>query len=220
MLQTIAEADEFNVVKQVRLHNLKILIQLAHAFFSCLKGVMFLRFQVQEYYADVIPIDSFLFSLNSQKLLCNTTTRTSAALLSVFLAFKSRPSDIRFTASSPSSRALASEVAARLAADDVYDYQISAESPILLILDRKSDPITPLLSQWTYRAMVHELLGLNNGRVLLPDVPEGEVTLCGRDDAFFEEHKCVVYFFRLQIWYYSLVVKIPMLPMFATSSSN
>lgn len=31
--------------------------------------------------------------------------------------------------------------------------------------DRRNDPVTPLLSQWTYQAMVHELVGIQNGRV-------------------------------------------------------
>jgi hypothetical protein len=37
------------------------------------------------------------------------------------------------------------------------------------VLDRRNDPVTPLLSQWTYQAMVHELMGINNGRVSLPE---------------------------------------------------
>ena len=32
---------------------------------------------------------------------------------------------------------------------------------LLLILDRTDDPLTPLLNQWTYQAMVHELIGLS-----------------------------------------------------------
>ena len=44
--------------------------------------------------------------------------------------------------------------------------------PLLLILDRRSDPVTPILSQWTYQAMVHELLGIQNGRVDLSLVPD------------------------------------------------
>ena len=36
---------------------------------------------------------------------------------------------------------------------------------VLLVLDRRDDPVTPLLNQWTYQAMVHELLGINNNRV-------------------------------------------------------
>ncbi len=31
--------------------------------------------------------------------------------------------------------------------------------------------MTPLLSQWTYQAMVHELLGINNNRVSLAGTP-------------------------------------------------
>jgi len=39
------------------------------------------------------------------------------------------------------------------------------------ILLRREDPVTPLLSQWTYQAMVHELLGINNNRVSLAGMP-------------------------------------------------
>ena len=34
-------------------------------------------------------------------------------------------------------------------------------------MDRRNDPVTPLLGQWTYQAMVHELIGVENGRVWL-----------------------------------------------------
>lgn len=33
---------------------------------------------------------------------------------------------------------------------------------LLLIYDRREDPITPLLNQWTYQAMIHELIGISN----------------------------------------------------------
>ncbi|ETN75505.1 Sec1 family protein [Necator americanus] len=36
---------------------------------------------------------------------------------------------------------------------------------VLLIIDRSEDPVTPLLNQWTYEAMVHELITINNNRV-------------------------------------------------------
>lgn len=45
------------------------------------------------------------------------------------------------------------------------------EPPLLLILDRRNDAVSPLLSQWTYQAMVHELLTIVNNRVKLDDVP-------------------------------------------------
>lgn len=43
---------------------------------------------------------------------------------------------------------------------------------------RKDDPVTPLLTQWTYRAMVHELIGISNNRVLLPKVSFCHVYFC------------------------------------------
>lgn len=84
--------------------------------------------------------------------------------------------------------------------------------PLLLILDRSDDAITPLLSQvsshvllcgdevltrarcvllqWTYQAMVHELLGLNNNRIDLSRVPGvskelREVVLSAENDEFY-----------------------------------
>lgn len=54
----------------------------------------------------------------------------------------------------------------------LFDFRRTETPPILLILDRRSDPVTPLLNQWTYQAMVHELLGISNGRVDLSRVPD------------------------------------------------
>ena len=44
-------------------------------------------------------------------------------------------------------------------------------APIIMILDRKEDPVTPLLLQWTYQAMVHELISIHTNRVDLTQVP-------------------------------------------------
>lgn len=51
-----------------------------------------------------------------------------------------------------------------------------------LILDRREDPATPLLSQWTYQAMVHELLGMENNMVDLSHVKgvRDEIKCAGR----------------------------------------
>lgn len=38
----------------------------------------------------------------------------------------------------------------------------SNTEPMVLILDRKNDPITPLLFPWTYQSMIHEMLTINN----------------------------------------------------------
>jgi hypothetical protein len=47
----------------------------------------------------------------------------------------------------------------------LFDFPRSDGDPLLLIVDRRSDPVTPLLMQWTYQALVHEVLGFQNHRV-------------------------------------------------------
>ena len=64
---------------------------------------------------------------------------------------------------------------------------------MLLILDRRDDPITPLLNQWTYQAMVHELLGINKNRVdlsKLPDIPKDlhEIVMSSEQDEFYRNN--------------------------------
>jgi hypothetical protein len=53
----------------------------------------------------------------------------------------------------------------------VQQYQLfdfgARSSPIVLILDRRDDPVTPLLTQWTYQAMIHELIGIKDNTVKL-----------------------------------------------------
>jgi len=53
----------------------------------------------------------------------------------------------------------------------LFDFRRTDTPPVLLILDRRNDPVTPLLTQWTYQAMVHELLGIHNNRVDMKNVP-------------------------------------------------
>jgi vacuolar protein sorting-associated protein 45 len=65
-------------------------------------------------------------------------------------------------------------------------------STTILILDRREDPVTPLLNQWTYQAMIHEVLEIKNNRVDLKHVenlePEmKEVVLSCEDDPFYRK---------------------------------
>jgi hypothetical protein len=34
---------------------------------------------------------------------------------------------------------------------DLFDFRRGDTTPVLLILDRRDDPVTPLLHQWTYQ---------------------------------------------------------------------
>ena len=61
---------------------------------------------------------------------------------------------IRYAAASPRAEAVATDVANRMAAeyDSLFRKLPATDTPpILLILDRIGDPVTPLLTQWTYQ---------------------------------------------------------------------
>mmetsp|Transcript_8333 Transcript_8333/g.13509 ORF Transcript_8333/g.13509 Transcript_8333/m.13509 type:complete len:580 (-) Transcript_8333:67-1806(-) len=176
LLQQLAEADEHEVVRQV-----------------------------QEYYADFVAVNEDLVTLNQRHALTllqetasvsgeTQLSQNVAAVLSLLLALKKKPSQIRFPARSGACRQAAAEVAAALAADGIHDFR-RQEGPLLLLLDRRDDPVTPLLAQWTYQAMVHELLGLHNHRAVLRGAPGvrhrdlEEVVLAPAQDEFFARHR-------------------------------
>lgn len=48
---------------------------------------------------------------------------------------------------------------------DYFTNRDGGNNPVLLVLDRIDDPITPLLTQWTYQSMIHEFFVIKNGRV-------------------------------------------------------
>lgn len=87
------------------------------------------------------------------------------------MALKKKPL-IRFERNSVIARKLASELAYQIQQEGpLFDFRRQDTPPILLLLDRRNDPVTPLLNQWTYQAMVHELIGIKNSRVDLSNVP-------------------------------------------------
>ncbi|MBE3047818.1 Sec1 family protein [Candidatus Bathyarchaeota archaeon] len=160
---------------------------------------------VQEHFADYIVVNSDLFSLgysSPQHRLWGTSPdtwnpdalqRCADGLLAVLLSLKKKPL-IRYAKTSPMAKKLASEVRHLMTQEEqLFDFRAVDTPPILLILDRREDPITPLLTQWTYQAMVHHLLGIDNGRVNLSDVPEirpelKEIVLSQEQDPFFKKN--------------------------------
>lgn len=141
--------------------------------------------QVQEYFADFHVHSPHLFSLGMPVTPSGPTPdswspaglrRVCDGLFSVLCAVKRRPV-IRYAGRSMRARALAEEMRARLAkesdlmGDIESQYEPRGTPPVLLILDRRDDPVTPLLSQWTYEAMVHELLGIEANVVDMANVP-------------------------------------------------
>ncbi|RVX71785.1 hypothetical protein B0A52_04184 [Exophiala mesophila] len=175
-LERLAEADDHEVVKSV-----------------------------QEYFADYIVISSDLMSLNlafpKHRLwshspdIWNTDSlqRTTEGVVALLLSLKKNPL-IRYQKNSLMAKKLATEVRYQITQEDtLFDFRKPDTPPILLILDRRDDPITPLLTQWTYQAQVHELMGIHNGRVDLSAVPDirpelKEIVLTQDQDPFFKKN--------------------------------
>jgi vacuolar protein sorting-associated protein 45 len=160
--------------------------------------------QVQEFYGDFCPINEDLLTLSCRHTLAMTMAagtswaqnhvhlydRNLHGLQAMLLALRRQPSAIRFARHSPSAEQLAKDVYDNIQSDQIFHFR-QRKNFLLLVLDRRDDPVTPLLSQWTYQAMVHELLGLNNHRVVLNGAPNvakdlQEVVLNATQDEFFK----------------------------------
>jgi len=152
-IQQLAEADEHEVVQQV-----------------------------QEYYCDFLAINQELFSLGVPSVVGlggatwnqQVFDRVTSGLISVLLSLKKRPT-IRYQANSEAARHVAETVASTM--DDqgeLFSFRRADVPSLLLLIDRKDDPVTPLLNKWFYQAMVHELLGIDNNRVSIPEHEDGQ----------------------------------------------
>lgn len=181
-IQALADADEHEVVKEV-----------------------------QEYFADYLPITSSLFSLSPAAGQPNTPLgpwatnpnewdktaldRHVQGIMALLLSLKKKPV-VRYERMSALAKKLGEEIVYQTtqAQPALFDFRRSEPAPpLLLILDRRNDPVTPLLSQWTYQAMLHEVLAINNGRLSLPPSsglkPEQrELTLSSSEDPFFAQN--------------------------------
>ena len=134
--------------------------------------------------------------------------RQVQGLAAFLLSVKKNPI-IRYQQRSSGAQKLARDLSALIEQEaEVFGWSQPTNPPLLLIVDRREDPITPLLTQWTYQAMVHELLGIANSRVRLPrsadeeeekkyaaaadedvdDPSRWEVVLNPFDDEFFAEN--------------------------------
>jgi len=166
--------------------------------------------QVQEFFADVFAISHDLFSLNLPSTARLTEDRsrwtsyeesvferTLEGLLSVCLTLRMLPA-IRYTAASQLTRQVAERLQTRISEEQSLFEQIEREKkgeapPVLLLLDRRNDPVTPLLNQWTYQAMLHELLSMDNNRIDMSKVPNIRpelemIVMSASQDPFFEEN--------------------------------
>ena len=75
--------------------------------------------------------------------------RNVNGLLSALLSLKLQPSVIRYAGASRVAKAVAAECASQIAADGIFHFasgKRGGAGPLLLVLDRADDAVTPLLS--------------------------------------------------------------------------
>ncbi|GAB4861158.1 vacuolar protein sorting-associated protein 45 [Ancistrocladus abbreviatus] len=160
--------------------------------------------QVQEFYADFVAVDPCHFTLNipsnylymlpvamDPSNMQHYCDRIVDGIAAVFLALKRRPI-VRYQRTSDIAKRIAQDTVKLMYQQEsgLFDFRRTEVSPLLLILDRRDDPVTPLLNQWTYQAMVHELIGIQDNKVDLRNVgklpkDQQEVVLSSDQDAFF-----------------------------------
>ena len=186
-----------------------------HLFFSNVTGDDFLRQlaeaderelirTVSEYYADFYALTDNLWTLHIEHSRSLTRgqaywlgaerqrfARTVGGLVAFFASIKRKP-EIRYSGGSELNRTIGQELTKVMREqNDLFNYPQS-EAPLLLLCDRRDDPVTPLLTQWTYQAMVHQILGIKDNRVDLRHVPgvdksTQEVVLSVKDDKFYKD---------------------------------
>jgi len=153
---------------------------------------------VKEIYTDYLPFGAHLFGLSiasplqplGSRWVESSLQRSSQALSSILLALKMSPA-IRYQEGSGPASLLAQSVQQVISRErGRFEAGATDNTPILLLLDRREDPVTPLLCQWTYQAMVHQLMGINNNRVSLSDAPGinkelQDIVLSSSQDEFY-----------------------------------
>lgn len=144
---------------------------------------------IQEIFLDFIPVQPELFSLE----LSNPDRRISLTLgyldladrdfrtedrvfmksiesgiFSVLLAYRSIPT-IWYPPNSTVCKKIGEMLSSRLEREATQNYSdFENNSTQVILIDRGYDPITPLVINWSYYALVDELLRIEDGSVLLP----------------------------------------------------
>lgn len=162
--------------------------------------------EIQEGYADYLANAPHLFSLNLSGLSYNGSVnnwnahsleRSVQGITSVLLSLRKCPT-IRYQANSEMCKRLAEGVRQIMSKEGLlFNFRPDTSRdqshlpPVLLIIDRRSDAVTPLLNQWTYQAMLHELFTIKNNRISLTNVAGvskelRELVLTPEQDEFYE----------------------------------
>ena len=145
-----------------------------------------------ELYVDYTPVNDDLFLTNTPNFLLPTGREyllheqdIVANLAALCLSLRKNPA-IRYQGNSRLAQAVATGLAQTIERDQRrFD---APTATTLLVLDRSFDPITPLLTQWTYQAMIHEFIGIDGSKVTVDGKP-----LVLTNDPFYVQ--CLYYLF-------------------------
>ncbi|CUS23227.1 LAQU0S08e04940g1_1 [Lachancea quebecensis] len=158
--------------------------------------------KVEEVFQDYQVLNQDLFSLDvrSSKLFSHQMiwdpsglADTTHSIISLLLSLKVKPL-VRYEAGSRLTSKLAKEVMQEIHKNEraLFDFPVIDSPPLLLILDRYQDPLTPLLQPWTYQSMINEYIGIKRNVVDLSKVPDiddslEQVVLSSKQDPFFHD---------------------------------
>lgn len=129
---------------------------------------------IVEVFQDYTVVNDNLFEITSNSVIdeCNK-------LISLLLSVKKFPI-IKYETNSINLKKLSSEILYQINSNlnnNLFDKLNFDVPPVVLLLDRFNDPITPLVTPWTYQSMINELIGItknmcdvNGEKVLLNDV--------------------------------------------------
>eukprot|EP00039_Didymoeca_costata_P005381 m.81163 g.81163 ORF g.81163 m.81163 type:complete len:552 (+) comp12795_c0_seq3:281-1936(+) len=144
---------------------------------------------IQECYLDFHLVDAHLFTCDL--LGCcgrdslhqwnpSAFDESASVLHAVVNAMGCTPA-FRFQSSSPMCEALASQVRKMCG-----HAAATPDRTLVLVLDRRDDPVTPLLAPWTYQAMIHECIEIKNGTVRFnAEGSEQQLQLISGQDDFY-----------------------------------
>lgn len=185
-LERLAESDDLEIITKI--------FEIFEDYYTIIKDLYSFELNYPE---NSIYNISSMDSWNS-----NQFNSSVESLISLILSLNSKPI-IRYENNSKMCSKLASSLIYEINSNQqlfdfkknnsiANDYIEPDTPPLLLILDRKNDPITPLLIPWTFQSMVHELIGIKKNTVDMVNLTKvtdelKTVILSPEQDTFFRE---------------------------------
>ncbi|CAI2355510.1 unnamed protein product [Caenorhabditis sp. 36 PRJEB53466] len=146
--------------------------------------------EVQEVFLDGIPLRKDLFTLNINHIYDTefsikeeAINRIKHGIVSLILQLKKKPA-VRYQKNSTNCKTIAEEVSQFFRRENLL-FENAKSDTVLLVIERSQDIVTPLLNQWTYEAMIHELLNIKNNRC---SCSEQIIVLSEQHDEFFAQN--------------------------------